>query len=96
MSKNKKITAKFLKTYALTTSTDGEGTGTVATALVSGKSYGGGVYKAGSIVAVTAKPDSGSNFTGWSGDATGTTKKVKVTMNADKNVNATFALTASG
>ena len=93
MNKNKKITAKFFKTYTLTTSTDGEGTGTVTTALVSGKSYGGGLYKAGSIVAVTAKPDSGSNFTGWSGDAAGTTKKVNVTMDADKSVNATFTPT---
>ena len=93
MSKNKKITAKFLKTYALTTSTDGEGAGTVDTALVSGMSYGGGVYKAGSVVAVTAQPDTGSNFAEWSGAATGTTKKVKVTMNTDKSVNATFTLT---
>ena len=93
MNKNKKVTAKFIKTYALTTSTDGEGTGTVDTALVSGKSYGGGVYKAGSVVAVTTKPDSGSNFTGWSGDATGTAKKVKITLNTDKSVNATFSPT---
>jgi hypothetical protein len=92
MSKNKKITAKFIKTYALTTSTDGEGTGTVTTALVSGKSFGGGVYRLGSVVAVTAKPDFGMNFTGWSGDATGTTKKVNITMNADKSVNATFTV----
>ena len=92
MSKNKKITAKFLKTYALTTSTDGEGTGTVATALVSGKSFGGGVYRAGSVIAVTARPDFGSNFTVWSDGASGTTKKVNVTMDADKNANATFTL----
>ena len=92
MNKNKKITAKFLKTYVLTTPTAGEGTGTVTTALVSGKSFGGGVYKAGSIVTIKAIPASGSNFTGWSGDVTSANKKISVTMNADKSVNATFSL----
>ena len=40
MSKTKNITAKFLKTYALTTATNGgDGTGTVPQTLVSGKCF---------------------------------------------------------
>jgi hypothetical protein len=44
------------------------------------------------LVTLTASPDSGSTFTGWSGACTGT-GSCQVTMDAAKSVNAGFATT---
>ena len=52
-----------------------------------------GTYDQGTIVTLTAVPDSGYLFDSWSGDATGTTTQVTVTMDADKNITATFSAT---
>ena len=51
----------------------------------------GGSYASGSVVTLTATPNSGYSFSGWSGDATGSTNPVTVTMNANKTVTATFS-----
>ncbi|KJU86467.1 protein containing DUF1566 [Candidatus Magnetobacterium bavaricum] len=45
-------------------------------------------------VTLTATADSGSTFTGWSVDCTGTSSTCPVTMSAAKNVTATFATVA--
>ncbi len=56
----------------------------------------GGTYDDGSLVELTATPASGYQFDGWSGDATGTTNPLTITMDADKTVTAMFsAVTAS-
>ena len=44
----------------------------------------------GTVVTLTAVAGPSSVFTGWSGDATGTTNPMTLTMNADKAVTATF------
>jgi uncharacterized repeat protein (TIGR02543 family) len=49
-----------------------------------------GSYDAGSVVTLTAMPDASSQFTGWSGDCSGTSVTCTVTMNAAKSVTATF------
>ncbi len=46
-------------------------------------------YRHGEIVQLTATA-SGTTFSGWSGDATGTTTTITVTMDGDKAVTATF------
>lgn len=51
-----------------------------------------GTYDDGTVVTLTAIPDSGYQFDGWSDDATGTTNPLNVTMNADKTVTAIFSL----
>jgi uncharacterized repeat protein (TIGR02543 family) len=51
----------------------------------------GGTYDDGTSVTLTATPDSGFEFTGWSGDASGTTNPLTITMDADKTITATFA-----
>ena len=51
----------------------------------------GGTYDDGTSVTLTATADSGFEFTGWSGDASGTTNPLTITMDADKTVTATFA-----
>jgi hypothetical protein len=47
-------------------------------------------YKEGSVVTVTAKPDTHYLFTTWDGDASGSANPINVTMNADKSVTANF------
>ena len=44
----------------------------------------------GTVVTLTAVADPGSVFTGWSGDAAGTTNPITLTMDANKAVTATF------
>jgi len=47
-------------------------------------------YPSGSEVTVTATPESGWKFASWSGDATGTTNPLKVTMDKNKVITAKF------
>ena len=102
MNNSRNLTAKFLRTYALTTATNGgDGTGTITQTLVSGKHFGEGVYKAGSVVKLTAKPKLNSKFTNfdWTGDKTGpnsrTLKTISVAMNENIDATATFSLKAT-
>ncbi|MBK7191546.1 MAG: NPCBM/NEW2 domain-containing protein [Myxococcales bacterium] len=48
-------------------------------------------YAAGAAVTLTAAPSAGYQFIGWSGDATGTTNPLTVTMTASKTITANFA-----
>ena len=50
----------------------------------------GGLYAEGETVTITAKPDDGWHFIGWSGDLSGTTNPAIITMDAAKNITATF------
>jgi uncharacterized repeat protein (TIGR02543 family) len=47
-------------------------------------------YNSGSTVQLTATANTGYVFTSWSGDATGSTNPLTVTMNANKNITANF------
>ena len=49
-------------------------------------------YNHGIAVGLTATPATGYKFSSWSGDATGSTNPLTVTMNADKNITANFTL----
>jgi len=53
-------------------------------------------YNHGSAVQLTATPNSGYSFTSWSGDATGSTNPLTVTMTANKVITANFTLISSG
>jgi uncharacterized repeat protein (TIGR02543 family) len=50
----------------------------------------GGLYPAGTIVTLTATPDPGWTFTGWSGDLSGTASLAALVMDGDKSVTAHF------
>ncbi len=47
-------------------------------------------YACGEEVTLTATPESGWAFTGWSGDASGTNPTITVTMDRAKNITANF------
>jgi uncharacterized repeat protein (TIGR02543 family) len=49
------------------------------------------LYNTGTVLALTAKPDVGYAFTGWSGDLAGLTNPIPLAMNSNKTVTATFA-----
>ena len=86
MNSNKNITANFTavaNTYELNV------TAVNGSAL---KNPNLTAYNSGAVVLVTATPDVGYTFTSWSGDATGTTNPLTVTMNANKNITANFTL----
>lgn len=57
-----------------------------------GTTTGSGVYASGASATIRAIPNSGYSFTGWSGDATGSTNPLTLTVNANKNITANFAL----
>ncbi|MBC8052211.1 MAG: DUF3494 domain-containing protein [Sphingobacteriaceae bacterium] len=59
--------------------------------LAGGTTTGSGVYASGSSATIRAIPNSGYTFTGWSGDATGSTNPLTLTVNANKNITANFA-----
>ncbi len=83
MNGNQSVTANFaaVPNYSLTTSaTNGSITLNPA----------GGVYSAGTVVTVTANPNSGYAFTNWSGDLTGSVNPTSLTMNGNKSVTANF------
>jgi hypothetical protein len=86
MDKDKVITASFSEPvwYTLAVATMGEGTVPVEPELEE--------YLHGSRVTLTAVPQPGWLFTGWSGDLAGDDNPVDVVMTADKNVIATFSV----
>ena len=79
---DKNITAVFLALYSLSLSAEN---GTVAA------DPGQEEYVEGTAVTLTAVPDEGYEFSGWSGDASGDTNPLDITMNANKNIAASFS-----
>ena len=79
----------------MTVAKSGTGTGTVTSSLF-GINCGPGCTNAqssfgdGNIVTLTAAPAAGSYFAGWSGDCVSQALTCRVTMDATKNVTATF------
>ena len=47
-------------------------------------------YNAGTVVTLTAAPNTGYTFTSWGGDLSGSTNPATITMDGDKSVSATF------
>ncbi|MFK7805089.1 MAG: choice-of-anchor Q domain-containing protein [Anaerolineae bacterium] len=72
--------------YTVTTATDGTGSGTVVQAPMAAD------YAAGTVITLTATADGGSSFAGWSGDASGSSNPITITMDAAKAITATFDL----
>ena len=97
MDAAKSVSANFTASpglFTLTVAKSGAGTGTV-TSTPSGISCGttcSASFASGAVVSLTASPDSGSTFAGWSGACSGT-GACSVTMDAAKSVSANFNFT---
>jgi hypothetical protein len=90
---NKTVTATFtLNQYALIVTIVGNGTVTSNPAGINCGSDCVEVYNYGTIVTLTATPTAISSFTGWSGACSGTALTCTLTIDAAKNVTATFGL----
>jgi len=59
-------------------------------------SAGSYAHDYGTQVQVTATPDSGYQFSGWTGDATGTTNPITITMDSDKSITGSFSAISTG
>jgi len=98
MTSDKAATATFAQQqYTLTVTKAGTGSGTV-TSNPSGINCGADcseVYNYGTSVTLTATPDSGSAFTGWSGACSGIGACI-LSMTSDKTATATFTVSYSG
>ncbi|NQV77064.1 MAG: hypothetical protein HQ490_01765 [Lutibacter sp.] len=87
MNSNKAVTAVFEKRqYPLTIEIEGEGT--VTEELLSSKSASD--FPSGSIVQLTAVPVNGWEFVEWSGDETGVSNPVTVSVDKSKNIHVKF------
>ncbi|MGH7343824.1 MAG: InlB B-repeat-containing protein, partial [Candidatus Rokuibacteriota bacterium] len=73
--------------FVLGLSTNGGGSGSIAASPMPVN----GTYTAGTVVSLTATPATSSDFSGWSGACSGS-GACSVTMDAAKNVTATFTL----
>ena len=75
--------------YTLSVTKAGTANGTVTCSSSAGTSCSG-PFPGGTVVTLTAVPDSGATFAGWSGGCTGSSATCSVTMNASRSVTATF------
>jgi hypothetical protein len=84
MSANRSVTASFVPvpTFTLTVATEGGGS--------VGLSPPGGVYPQASSVTLSALPEAGFSFAGWSGDLSGAANPATLVMSADRSVTARF------
>jgi Divergent InlB B-repeat domain len=84
--------ANWLGRQRLTVTRAGTGAGGVSSgpAGIDCGSACSAVYDKGATVALTAAPTGGSSFAGWSGDCAGSAATCTVTMDAARNVTATF------
>jgi len=76
------IAANLIQQFNLTSSVSGLGSLTADPI--------GGLYDYGSVVTLTATPVSGNVFDSWSGDLSGSTSPITVTMDSAKNIAANF------
>ena len=89
MTSNRVIVANFTQnSYTLTLNAFPTAGGTVS------KTPNQATYTLGTTVQIAATANSGYTFTGWTGDTTGTTSPLTITMRSNKNITANFAVVA--
>ena len=91
MNSDKVVTATFVelpRDHTLTVNTEGNGLVTVDPEQE--------MYAKGAVVTLTPLADEGWEFSGWSGDATGSDDPLEVTIAGDTTITATFAENPSG
>lgn len=81
----------YLDNLSVTSGGSSPTTYTLTTSATNGSvSPSGGTYNDGTVVTLTASPNTNYVFSGWSGDLSGTTNPANITMNSNKNVTADF------
>jgi len=86
---DKSVTAHFaINQYAVNVTVVGGGS--------VGKYPDQALYDHGAVVQLLPVPEQGYAFVGWSGDASGTDIPLSVTVDAEKNITATFATATTG
>lgn len=83
MTMDKAVTATFVKGVTITTKTNGSGT-------VKSSQPTGTPLLPGTKVTLTATPDEGWEFAGWSGSCSGAENPLTVTLEVSKDCTATF------
>ena len=86
MDSDKSITANFVQQQYTLTITAGTGGTTEPVP----DTY---IHDSGTEVSITATPNTGYEFTEWTGDASGTTNPITIIMDSDKSVKANFKAT---
>jgi hypothetical protein len=79
---NKTVSASFAQSFTVSVTPTSGGSVTL--------NPPGGTYAAGTSVTLTAVPDAGFSFTGWSGDLSGATNPETLLVDGDKTVGASF------
>ncbi len=82
MNEDKELTATFKERHDLTINIEGQGTTDPA--------EGNHTYTEGEGVTVEATPDEDWKFVEWTGDASGTSSTISITMDEDKEITAVF------
>ena len=72
--------------YSLSTSSSPSNSGTVS---------GDGTYNSGSTISISATPSNGYQFSHWSGDASGSSNPLSMTINQDTSIFANFSVTGT-
>jgi hypothetical protein len=87
------VTQDGIKQYVLFISKSGTGSGMVKSSdgQINCGSGCSAVYNSGTVVTLTATPNSGSTFSGWSGGGCSGTGTCSFSMNAETSVTASFA-----
>ncbi|RKZ38671.1 MAG: hypothetical protein DRQ49_13650 [Gammaproteobacteria bacterium] len=85
-----KIINITIKDTTLTITKGGSGSGTVTVNGINCGTDCSEKFDKGTDINLTATPASGSKFTGWSGDCTGSASPLDITINGDMNCTATF------
>jgi uncharacterized repeat protein (TIGR02543 family) len=98
MSQAQSVTAAIAGAYALNVTPSGTGSGTVTGGAINcatGSTAGCGASITNTTpyatITLTASPNVGSRFIGWSGGCTGSSTTCNVTMTQSKAVYATFS-----
>ena len=88
MDGDKTIAANFIRQHTLTIASGSGGT--------TDPSPGTYTHDSGTNVTLRAMANSGYEFSGWSGDASGTDNPITIAMDSDKSIAASFSRTGGG
>ena len=90
MTSDRSVTVNFTQQYTLDIAKGGSGSGTVKVNDVSESLPYSGTFSSGTVVKLEADAATGSIFTSWSGDLSGSTNPTSISMTSDRSVTGNF------